>query len=109
MRVEDLRLIPGSAKAVAALNAAGHATAVVTNQSCVGRGLLSLQGLAGIHARLHELLAAEGALARDRLKKPSRLSPPADNAVVMRLRCSRLIVRPLRYPPRRPGGLPPVR
>lgn len=62
MRVEDLKLIPGSAKAVAAINAAGHATAVVTNQSCVGRGLLSLEGLAAIHARLRELLAAEGTL-----------------------------------------------
>ena len=54
-------LVPGSAAAIARLNAAGKRVAVVTNQSSRGLGLLSAAGLADIHDKLHGLLGAEGA------------------------------------------------
>jgi D-glycero-D-manno-heptose 1,7-bisphosphate phosphatase len=57
----DFRLLPGAAAAIARLNDAGMRVVVVTNQPVIARGLCSLETLAAIHARMHELLAAEGA------------------------------------------------
>jgi len=54
-----VRLIPGAAAAVRRLRQAGFACLVVTNQSAIGRGLLSVEGLLQIHATLDQLLAAE--------------------------------------------------
>lgn len=53
--------IAGAAAAVARLNAAGVKVAVCTNQSVVGRGIVSPQTLERIHDRLREFLAHEGA------------------------------------------------
>jgi 3'(2'), 5'-bisphosphate nucleotidase len=61
---EQVRLSPGAAQAVAALNAAGHTLAVVSNQSCVGRGIISWAGLRDVHSRLEDLLFAEEPGAR---------------------------------------------
>jgi D-glycero-D-manno-heptose 1,7-bisphosphate phosphatase len=58
---DELRLLPGAASAVGALNAAGVEVHVVTNQRCVARGLIDEPGLAAVHERLVALLAAEGA------------------------------------------------
>ncbi|HTL62402.1 MAG TPA: lipopolysaccharide heptosyltransferase II [Nitrospira sp.] len=52
----DLTLLPGVAEALARLKAAGARLVVVTNQSGVARGLLSLKDLEAIHARLEGLL-----------------------------------------------------
>ena len=60
-RPEQLRLIPGAGAAIRRLNERGLAVVIVTNQSAVARGLLSEDGLAAVHARLREMLAAEGA------------------------------------------------
>ena len=60
-RVDELALIPGSAAAIARLNIAGIKVAVVTNQSVVGRGVISPRQLDVIHERLAEMLAGEGA------------------------------------------------
>lgn len=57
----ELHMIPGAAAAVAKLNAAGYNVAVVTNQSCVGRGLVAPDMLDAIHRRLEMMLAQEGA------------------------------------------------
>lgn len=57
----QLRLIPGSARALRDLRALGLGLVVLTNQSPVGRGWLSLEQLEAIHAHLEQLLAAEGA------------------------------------------------
>jgi len=57
----DLRLIPGAGGAVARLRAAGYPVVVVTNQSVIGRGLLSEAGLEAVHAEMRRQLAAEGA------------------------------------------------
>ena len=52
----DLRLLPGVTTALARLKAAGARLVVVTNQSGVGRGFLTLKDLEAIHARLEGLL-----------------------------------------------------
>ncbi|TXL71326.1 HAD-IIIA family hydrolase [Vineibacter terrae] len=57
----DLILLPGAAAAVARLNAAGVRVAVVTNQSVVGRGIISMAMLDRIHVELRTLLARDGA------------------------------------------------
>lgn len=58
----ELELIPGAGAALKRLRDAGFGIAVVTNQSGIARGYFDLDRLAQIHARLGELLAAEGAL-----------------------------------------------
>lgn len=52
--------IPGSLDAIARLSAAGHPIAVVTNQSAVGRGLISPATLESIHAGLREAVGLRG-------------------------------------------------
>lgn len=57
----DLVLLPGAARAVARLNAAGLRTILVTNQRWLSGPGADPGGYAAIQARLDELLAAEGA------------------------------------------------
>ena len=57
----ELVLLPGAARAVARLNAAGIRTVLVTNQSWLSRPSGRPESYAAIHARLDQLLAAEGA------------------------------------------------
>lgn len=61
-RPDQLNLIPGAAAGIRQLNQAGFAVAIVTNQSGIARGYLSVATLEIIHLRLRELLAAEGAV-----------------------------------------------
>ena len=61
----DVRLIPGAAKALVRLRAAGYACVVVTNQSAVGRGMLTIEGLEAVHAEMVRQLEAEGARLDD--------------------------------------------
>jgi D-glycero-D-manno-heptose 1,7-bisphosphate phosphatase len=58
---DRVRLIPGAAEAVAALNRAGWPVVVVTNQSGVGRGLFSYESVGDVHAHLAAQLATFGA------------------------------------------------
>ena len=60
-RIEKLKLIPGAAEAIRLINAAGMKAVVVTNQSGVARGIFTESFVAEIHARLGEMLRAEGA------------------------------------------------
>jgi D-glycero-D-manno-heptose 1,7-bisphosphate phosphatase len=60
-RVEELRLFPGAATAVRRLRQLGLPIVVITNQSAVARGMVSLEGLEEIHASLREQLGREGA------------------------------------------------
>jgi histidinol-phosphate phosphatase family protein len=60
-RPEDVQLIPGAAEAIARLNAAGIPVIVVSNQSGIGRGLLTRAEYDAASARIDELLALSGA------------------------------------------------
>jgi D-glycero-D-manno-heptose 1,7-bisphosphate phosphatase len=57
----EVRLIPGSAQAIARLNQRGIPVVVVTNQAGVGRGYFPEARVAEVHRHLDRLLAAEGA------------------------------------------------
>lgn len=57
----DLVLLPGAAQAVAALNAAGLRTVLVTNQRWLSGPSRDAASYAAVHVRLLQLLAAEGA------------------------------------------------
>ncbi|MDN5943046.1 MAG: lipopolysaccharide heptosyltransferase II, partial [Nitrospira sp.] len=56
----DLKLLAGVGPALARLKRVGAKLVVVTNQSGVGRGFLTLKDLEAIHARLQGLLEQEG-------------------------------------------------
>ena len=58
---EEFVLIPGAVEAIRRLNDAGIPVVVVTNQSCVGRGIITLEQLNDIHDYMKELLAENGA------------------------------------------------
>ena len=57
----DLKLLAGVGPALARLRGAGAKLIVVTNQSGVGRGIVTLKDLEAIHARLEGLLEQEDA------------------------------------------------
>ena len=67
LRPEELRLLPGSLEALRGLRELGLGLVVVTNQSPIGRGMLSEEGLGAIHDRLRELLA-EGGVTLDAIE-----------------------------------------
>jgi histidinol-phosphate phosphatase family protein len=60
---EQLVIFPGVPKALARLNQLGIRVILVTNQSAIGRGLMTAQDLERIHQKLEDLLRAhDGAL-----------------------------------------------
>jgi D-glycero-D-manno-heptose 1,7-bisphosphate phosphatase len=60
-QVLDLELLPGSAKAIAKLNAEDTRVIVVTNQRAISLGLMTEQQLVLLHESLKEKLAAHSA------------------------------------------------
>lgn len=60
-RVEDFQLREKSGEAIRALNEAGYWVFVMTNQPMIGKGLLTHEGLAVIHNRMHTDLQQYGA------------------------------------------------
>ena len=58
---EEIVLLPGAGRAIRALNEAGVAVVLITNQSGVGRGLFSLDDLTRQHQELARQLALERA------------------------------------------------
>ena len=54
---EELVFIPKSLEAIARLNGHGHKLVLVTNQSCIGRGIINEDQLAAIHGKLRDMLA----------------------------------------------------
>ena len=60
-RPEQIRLLPGVPAALKRLQEAGYACVVVTNQSAIGRGLLTEDEYAVMERHLDELLAKQGA------------------------------------------------
>jgi D-glycero-D-manno-heptose 1,7-bisphosphate phosphatase len=55
-----MELYPGAAAAIRRMQEAGLAVVVTTNQAGIAKGFLSEDTLGHIHARMEELLAAEG-------------------------------------------------
>jgi D-glycero-D-manno-heptose 1,7-bisphosphate phosphatase len=56
-----VRLLPGAADALKRLRRAGFARVLVTNQSAIARGMITVERLAEIHAELERQLAASDA------------------------------------------------
>jgi D-glycero-D-manno-heptose 1,7-bisphosphate phosphatase len=57
---DEVRLLPNATAGLRRMRDAGWGLLVVTNQSAVGRGMFTEARLAEIHARMEELLLAEG-------------------------------------------------
>jgi histidinol-phosphate phosphatase family protein len=58
---EDVRLLPGAAEGIRALEEAGFLIVIATNQSGLGRGSITEEELAAVNQRLREELRNEGA------------------------------------------------
>jgi len=84
-----LRLVEGAAEAIRSLRLAGYCCVLVTNQSVVGRGLLSEEGLEAVHAELEARLAEHGARLDGLYYCPQ--APRGDEAVAVE------------HPDRKPG------
>lgn len=59
--VEELKLLPGAAQAIGALNKLGFLVVIVTNQPVVARGIIAPKEIDNIHAVLIERLDSKGA------------------------------------------------
>ena len=55
----DLELTEGAGLALGKLRRGGYTTALITNQSCVGKGLITEDDLSKIHQRMQELLLSQ--------------------------------------------------
>ena len=60
-RPEDVRLVPGAARVLAAARRRGIAVVLATNQSGIARGFFGWEAFAAVQSRLEALLAGEGA------------------------------------------------
>ena len=58
---DQVKLIPGSAKAINTLNTLGIPVIIVSNQAGVAKGYFPITQIPLVHARLNELLAQENA------------------------------------------------
>ena len=78
----EVRLIPGVPEALRRLKAAGYALVIVTNQSAIGRGMLTVEQLGLVNDEMNRQLAAEG-LTLDGIyycpEAPSRRRPDGDH------------------------------
>ena len=59
---ERVRLMPGAPSAIAHANRAGIPVVIITNQSGIGRGMITQEQYNAVAARLIALLASDGAL-----------------------------------------------
>lgn len=57
----DWRWVPGALEGAAAIARAGRPLVVITNQACIGKGLVPRAVVDGIHRRMGDDLAAAGA------------------------------------------------
>ena len=58
---DEVVLYEGAAEAIRSLREAGYACVIATNQSVIGRGMLSEAGLEAVHDRMCRLFEASGA------------------------------------------------
>ena len=61
-RPQDVKILPGAAQAVCRIRRSGYACIVVTNQSAVGRGIITEQELSVIHDRMNKLFSEQAAV-----------------------------------------------
>lgn len=61
-RLEDVKIYPNAIEAIQLLNRSGFFVIVLTNQSAVARGLLSIEGLEEIHAAISRSMSHRGAV-----------------------------------------------
>ena len=59
-RPEQVELLPGAVELLALISDYGYFTVVVSNQSGLGRGLITASEAAAVHSRFEELLANAG-------------------------------------------------
>jgi D-glycero-D-manno-heptose 1,7-bisphosphate phosphatase len=78
---DQIRLIPGAAKAVRMLNESPFLAICVTNQPVVARGDVTFEGLDEIHARLDVLLGRERAYLDDLLFCPHHTDKGFDGEI----------------------------
>jgi D-glycero-D-manno-heptose 1,7-bisphosphate phosphatase len=57
---DELVLLPGAAEAILRLNQKGFRVFVVTNQRCIGRGLVTAETVEQIHTRLQQRVGEHG-------------------------------------------------
>jgi D-glycero-D-manno-heptose 1,7-bisphosphate phosphatase len=80
---EEFRLLPGALDGIAMLTQAGCRIAVVTNQSVIGKGLVSAEQVDALHSALAEQVEAAGGLidrfyvCPDHPEKPTPRRKPA--------------------------------
>ena len=67
---DDVELLPGAADAIRRLAMAGYPAIVITNQSGIARGIITLAQYRAVRQRLDALLAAEGAVLADTFTCP---------------------------------------
>lgn len=75
-RWEDFHVLPGVIEGIAELKLAGFAVIVVTNQRCVGTGLLTEEDLQRLHQQMKEHLAQAGASIDAIYYCPHEVEPP---------------------------------
>jgi D-glycero-D-manno-heptose 1,7-bisphosphate phosphatase len=68
----EFRFLPGSLDAIRQLTQNGFAVVVITNQSAVGRGMISLETLYDIHRRMCREIATAGGKITDIFYCPHR-------------------------------------
>ena len=59
--IDDLELLPGTAKGIRRINESGYLAILITNQPVIARGEVSISQLGEIHNKLETLLGNEGA------------------------------------------------
>lgn len=67
---DDVVLLPGASEAIRLLASKGYPAIVITNQSGIARGIISLAQYRAVRQRTDELLAAEGAALLDSFACP---------------------------------------
>lgn len=77
-RWEELQFLPGVADAIALLTQAGFCVLAVSNQRCVAKGLLTVNDLESIHARMCRELAERGAFVTKVYYCPHAGDPPCE-------------------------------
>ena len=87
---DQIELLPDAASSIQRLRTAGFRCVLVTNQSAIGRGLLTIDGLATIHKELRRQLAIEEAEVDAIYFCP--IAPNSDDETIVE------------YPDRKPGS-----